>query len=82
MKKDLTGKGVAFLAAAIGTDKEKIQVRLLCAELKYHEADLEKEIDYPVSPETEHLWKENLLRNMGGLPSVGGGPFHPDAADW
>ena len=25
VKKDLTGKGVAFLAAAIGTDKEKIQ---------------------------------------------------------
>lgn len=48
--------------------------RLLCAELmgeftklKYHEADLEREIAYPVSEETESVWKENLMRSIGDL---------------
>lgn len=48
--------------------------RLLCAELmgefaklKYHETDLEKEIAYPVSEETESTWKEKLMRSMGDL---------------
>lgn len=46
--------------------------RLLSAELmgefsrlKYHEADLEKEIAYPVSQKTECIWKENLTKSMG-----------------
>lgn len=67
------GEAEIVYAFCIGEGSKREEVRrLLCAELmgkfaelKYHEADLEKEIDYPVSPETEHLWKENLVRNMG-----------------
>lgn len=52
-------------------NKWEIVRRLVTAELmgeferlKYHEEDLEREIDYPVSAEVEETWKDNLSRSM------------------
>lgn len=35
--------------------------------LKYHEGDLERELDYPVTPETNAAWRKNLSAENRGI---------------
>lgn len=37
------------------------------SDLKYHAGDLEQELDYPLSPQVELTWRENLALTQGGL---------------
>lgn len=67
------GKAEIIYQFCQGAENKHEEIRrLLSAELmgkfqdlKYHANDLEKEIAYPITADTENVWKENLQRTIG-----------------